>query len=111
MGGGSTFVDGVRRLFHRRSTTTTITTSVHSNGEPILNNLEKPIKISDSQEEGELTIIEDFDISGLKLIKVPKRVDFPFSSASYSMDSHKKVWFLHPFLTFYAFWLFDVAWS
>ncbi|KAK4719349.1 hypothetical protein R3W88_017687 [Solanum pinnatisectum] len=95
MGGGSTFVDGVRRLFHRRSsTTTTITTIVHTNAEPILNNLEKPIKISDSQyqqeEEGELIIIENFDISGLKFIRVPKRVDFPFSSASYQMDHHRK---------------------
>ncbi|KAL3366593.1 hypothetical protein AABB24_011342 [Solanum stoloniferum] len=95
MGGGSTFVDGVRRLFHRRSsTTTTITTIVHTNAEPILNNLEKSIKISDSQyqeeEEGELIVIEDFDISGLKFIRVPKRVDFPFSSASYQMDHHRK---------------------
>lgn len=101
MGGGSTFVDGVRRLFHRRSSTTTITTIVHSNAEPILNNLEKPIKIFDSQyqeeeEEEGRTIIEDFGISDLKLIRVPKRVDFPFSSASYPMDPHKKVSFLHP---------------
>lgn len=88
-------MDGVRRLFHRRSSTTTITTIVHTNAEPILNNLEKPIKISDSkyqeEEGGELTIIEDFDISGLKFIRVPKRVDFPFSSASYQMDHHRKV--------------------
>ncbi|MCD7452153.1 Mitogen-activated protein kinase 9 [Datura stramonium] len=92
MGGGSTFVDGVRRWFQRRSSTTT-TTIVHGNADSILNNLEKPIKISDShyqQGEEELTIIEDFDISGLKLIKVPKRVDFPFSSAPYSMEPHKK---------------------
>ncbi|KAK4375520.1 hypothetical protein RND71_006197 [Anisodus tanguticus] len=85
MGGGSTFVDGVRRWFQRRSTTTTI---VHTNAQPILNNNpSKPIKISVShyqEREEELRIIEDFDISGLKLIKVPKRVDFPL------MDPHKK---------------------
>ncbi|MCD9639333.1 Mitogen-activated protein kinase 8 [Datura stramonium] len=51
----------------------TTTTIVHGNADSILNNLEKPIKISDShyqQGEEELTIIEDFDISGL-LIKSP----------------------------------------
>jgi mitogen-activated protein kinase 1/3 len=39
-------------------------------------------------EEQELTVIEDFDISGLQLIRVPKRIHFP---PGFTMDPHKKV--------------------
>lgn len=62
--------------------------------EPILNNLVNPIKILDKEakDSQKLIIIEDFDIFGLNLIKVPKKVDFPFSFASnYHMDPYKKV--------------------
>ncbi|KAJ8550880.1 hypothetical protein K7X08_000250 [Anisodus acutangulus] len=72
MGGSGTFVDGVLRWFHRR----------HNNENSILNiDLHKPHNL---QEEEELTITEDFDITGLKLIKVPKRLNFP------TMDPIKK---------------------
>ncbi|KAK4359421.1 hypothetical protein RND71_021650 [Anisodus tanguticus] len=72
MGGSGTFVDGVLRWFHRR----------HNNENSILNiDLHKPHNL---QEEEELTITEDIDITGLKLIKVPKRLNFP------TMDPIKK---------------------
>ncbi|XP_057770496.1 mitogen-activated protein kinase 9-like isoform X1 [Salvia miltiorrhiza] len=73
--GGGTFVDGVRRWFQRRPNTT-------SN---ISNNELQPHAVLT---ERALSIVDDFDISGLKLIKVPKRLDFPFSNPA--MDSHKK---------------------
>ncbi|KAH6763439.1 MAP kinase 9 [Perilla frutescens var. hirtella] len=78
--GGGTFVDGVRRWFQRRST------SVANNTSNISNNEQQPHAVL-TESQHALSIVEDFDISGLKLIKVPKRVNFPLSN---SMDSHKK---------------------
>lgn len=78
--GGGTFVDGVRRLFQRRSTS--VANNISSNHEQ----QQQPHAVL--TEQTDLTIVEDFDISGLKLIKVPKRINFPFSNPS--MDSHKK---------------------
>lgn len=71
MGGSGTFVDGVLRWFHRR----------HINEDAILTH---PHNL---QTQDEFTIPEDFDITGLKLIKVPKRFNFPIPS---SMDPIKK---------------------
>ncbi|CAN4115447.1 unnamed protein product [Withania somnifera] len=71
MGGSGTFVDGVLRWFHRR----------HTNEDAILTH---PHNL---QTQEEITISEDFDITGLKLIKVPKRFNFPIPS---SMDPLKK---------------------
>ncbi|KAG8388020.1 hypothetical protein BUALT_Bualt02G0081800 [Buddleja alternifolia] len=83
--GGGTFVDGVRRWFQRRpsSVTSTSSSSIITNPHPILTN-----KQQQQEEDGLTTIIEDFDFSGLKLIKVPKRDFLPVSASS--MDSHKK---------------------
>ncbi|KAG6411122.1 hypothetical protein SASPL_129196 [Salvia splendens] len=73
--GGGTFVDGVRRWFQRRPIT---------NPNPNISNDDHQPHAS----QDPLPIVQDFDISGLKLIKVPKRLDFPLSNPA--MDSHKK---------------------
>lgn len=79
MGGSGTFVDGVLRWFHRRHTNEdAILTQPHNSGDTHLQGKQE-----------EFTITEDFDITGLKLIKVPKRFDLPISSSS--MDPVKKV--------------------
>ncbi|KAL2465129.1 Mitogen-activated protein kinase 9 [Abeliophyllum distichum] len=84
--GGGTFVDGVRRWFQRRVTSTTSTINNNSSN---VKNQNEVVKSFQDKEEG-LGIVEDFDFSGLKVIKVPKRVYFLFSNSSYSMDPHKK---------------------
>ncbi|KAL2234416.1 mitogen-activated protein kinase 9 [Sesamum indicum] len=82
--GGGTFVDGVRRWFQRRSSfvSSNISNSNEQNPDAVLR------EIQEQEEEDGLKIVEDFDISGLKLIKVPKRVYFPVSTST--MDPHKK---------------------
>ncbi|KAK4410824.1 Mitogen-activated protein kinase [Sesamum angolense] len=67
--GGGTFVDGVRRWFQRRSSfvSSNISNSNEQNPDAVLR------EIQEQEEEDGLKIVEDFDISGLKLIKVPKR--------------------------------------
>ncbi|XAR63953.1 Mitogen-activated protein kinase [Bertholletia excelsa] len=83
--GSGTFVDGVRRWFQRRSSTSSSSSSssvfVHNTGQSNskLNN------INESQEDG-LNVVGVLDFSAVKLVKVPKRVDFPLAS----MDPHKK---------------------
>ncbi|KAJ6687339.1 MITOGEN-ACTIVATED PROTEIN KINASE [Salix koriyanagi] len=90
MGGSGTLVDGVRRWFQRRanynnhnhnndindnSNKTTSSSNVSSSGCPQSSvNLKEGIK---GTEEEQLTVIEDFDISDLKLLRVPKRIHFP----------------------------------
>lgn len=89
--GSGTFVDGVRRWFQRRSSPS----PSPSQPQPlVLNNKTSTtnvLTITDFQAKSstaqDLTIVEDFDISGLNLIRVPKRIDFPSSS----MDPNKKV--------------------
>ncbi|XP_059286265.1 mitogen-activated protein kinase 9-like [Lycium ferocissimum] len=76
MGGSGTFVDGVLRWFHRRHNNNN-----NNNDDSILTiDLHK----TNNLQEEEFTITEDFDITGLNLIKVPKRIDFP------TMDPIKK---------------------
>ncbi|KAA8542809.1 hypothetical protein F0562_023961 [Nyssa sinensis] len=96
--GGGTFVDGVRRWFQRRSSVTVV--NVHHNNNKLNGTSDGHVFVSDfnaqsstlqhhqqrEEEKEELTIIENFDLSGLKLIKVPKRIDFPITA----MDPHKK---------------------
>lgn len=90
MGSNKTFVDGVRRLFQRRSTSSSSSSSVNDNNNNsndqknthlTINNLGP--KLIEKEEEQGLKIVEDFDFSGLSVIKVPKRVTLV-------MDSHKK---------------------
>ncbi|KAL9372373.1 hypothetical protein Peur_034617 [Populus x canadensis] len=79
MGGSGTLVNGVRRWFQRRSNNN------NSSGIP-----QSSVKVKEEigeTEEQELTVIEDFDISGLQLIRVPKRIHFP---PGFTMDPHKK---------------------
>lgn len=83
MGGSGTFVDGVLRWFHRRPINEDNAFLTHPNNLQIA--------------EDEVTITEDFDITGLKHIKVPKRLHFPIRS---SMDPLKKVYSFFGDLTF-----------
>ncbi|KAL2462833.1 Mitogen-activated protein kinase 15 [Forsythia ovata] len=84
MGGGN-FVDGFRRLFQRRSSTLAPSNSVIDHNEKH----QHSVLTSFQEKEEGLVITEDFDFSGLKLIKVPNRFNFPVSTSS-SMDPHKK---------------------
>ncbi|GFZ12283.1 MAP kinase 9 [Actinidia rufa] len=91
MGSGN-FVDGVRRWFQRRSSSSSTSSSTvfanNSTGiDSKFSNNESQVSVSGfGEEEEDLKVIEDFDISGLNLIKVPKRVKFPPTA----MDPHKK---------------------
>lgn len=109
--GSNTFVDGVRRLFQRRSSSSSSSLVVtHNSTDNNHNNRNQSngknthLAVNDSEpksttiiekEEEELKIVEDFDLSGLNLIKVPKRI-------SLVMDPHKKVPSLTPFLVFHT---------
>ena len=88
MGSNKTFVDGVRRLFQRRSTSSSSSVNDNTNDQKNTHLTVSNIgpKIVETEEEG-LKITEDFDFSGLSVIKVPKRVTLV-------MDPHKKVCFL-----------------
>lgn len=102
--GGGTFVDGVRRWFHRKGAPISSSSSVSSTSNE--KNL-TPFEFGkeEDQEQHQFTVETDFDLSGLKLVKVPKRVNFPFPSSSYSaMDHHKKV---SRFLPLFFLFLFD----
>ncbi|KAI7985164.1 Mitogen-activated protein kinase 15 [Camellia lanceoleosa] len=88
--GSGTFVDGVRRWFQRRPS------SLQPNNTQNLNN-SQPL-VSEFQGEDHLNVVEDFDFSGLKIIKVPKRINFHPTS----MDPHKKTTLDTEFFTEYG---------
>ena len=87
MGSGATLVDGVRRWFQRRTSTTSSSKPINNpNPNPNRNSNNHDYNDSDlsaqsstglqKEEEDDLLqfqVEEDFDISGLKLIRVPKR--------------------------------------
>lgn len=77
--GSGTFVDGVLRWFHNHN---------HNRRSAVDNavNLESEVPKSSSSSEV-VTIIQDFDLSLLKLIKVPKRIGLPSPSLP-TMDHH-----------------------
>ncbi|KAL3512187.1 hypothetical protein ACH5RR_024904 [Cinchona calisaya] len=82
--GGGTFVDGVRRLFQRRGSSSSLTSTSNTNTDE--NHL-IPFDQNTKKERGQnLRIQQDFDLSGLEVIKVPKRINFLVSS----MDPNKK---------------------
>lgn len=100
MGGSGTLVDGVRRWFQRHNFTNNNSNNTSSNNHNKHNsNSNKKSdhgsssSVSESsnnqQEEGQLQIVEDFDFSGLKLIRVPKRNHLPIGP----MEAIKKVYF------------------
>ncbi|XP_075516814.1 mitogen-activated protein kinase 9-like [Primulina tabacum] len=101
MGGGGAFVDGIRNLFQRRSS------FVSSHSSSKIGNYERnphTVAPNDSlekqkQEEG-INAIQEFDISGLDRIKVPKRVYFPIPSSP--MDPQKKTALEKDFFTEYG---------
>ncbi|KAL2539418.1 Mitogen-activated protein kinase 15 [Abeliophyllum distichum] len=97
MGGGN-FVDGFRRLFQRRSSTLATSNSVIDHNEKD----QHAVLTSFQEKEEGLVITEDFDFSGLKLIKVPNRFNFPVSTYSSSMDPHKKSALEKEFFTEYG---------
>ncbi|KAJ0047927.1 hypothetical protein Pint_17020 [Pistacia integerrima] len=79
MGGSGTLVDGVRRWFQRHT--------FHSNNNNLDNHAVNKSQSQSQEQQGPLTIVEDFDFAGLKPIRVPKRNHLPIS---YSMDPQKK---------------------
>lgn len=86
MGRGGTFANGVRRLFNRCSSLSSSSPSE----EEVITEEEK------EEHREEIRVVFDSDISCLKLIRVPTRVDF----VPIPMDPHKKVipfWMLVPF--------------
>ncbi|XP_028805455.1 mitogen-activated protein kinase 9 [Neltuma alba] len=109
MGGGTTLVDGIRRLFQRRPSSAIKSSDeepshIHNyhnadriasgnHNHKFVRNLRAQLATLPKQEreEGEgaedgLTIEDDFDISGLRRIKVPTRAYFKVAS----MDPSKK---------------------
>ena len=107
-------MDGIRRLFQRRPSSAIKSSSdddrinlSYYNGDrnstadsshSFVRDLRAqlatiPNQDADDPEEDALKIQDDFDLSGLKLIKVPTRAHFraAAASSSSSMDSHKKV--------------------
>ncbi|KAF5730317.1 hypothetical protein HS088_TW20G00690 [Tripterygium wilfordii] len=95
--GTGTLVDGVRRWFQRHhfinsnnNSTSNNTTIINHNGDGVLADLtarssKSAVQKGEQEEEKELAVIEDFDLSGLNLIRVPKRSTLPLI-----MDSQKK---------------------
>lgn len=111
--GNGTLVDGVRRWFQRRTATTTtglISSGNNSKLDDSNNNSSSNDRqvsvisefnanqINHQQQQGELHIEFDFDLSGLKPIQVPKRAHI--SRFPLPMDPHKKV--LH--FVLFLFW-------
>ncbi|XP_059645370.1 mitogen-activated protein kinase 9-like isoform X2 [Cornus florida] len=105
--GSGTFVDGVRRWFQRRSSSSVpvVNSNDHKNSKlkshVFVTDLEAQSSSLEHQQQldkDDLTVIEDFDISGLNLIRVPKRIDFPLTS----MDPHKKSTMDSEFFTEYG---------
>ena len=106
MGGGGTLVDGIRRLFQRRVSSSAAVTQSDKDDNGVDHNAENDHKLAavrdlraqlsaipkQGREEGEEghTSVVDFDISSLKLIRVPTRS----CSTVAPMDPHKKVPFL-----------------
>ncbi|XVF53800.1 hypothetical protein PTKIN_Ptkin05aG0127900 [Pterospermum kingtungense] len=87
MGGSGTLVDGVRRWFQRRHFITSSSSSNNNNNNSTLDHHDHSvIPTQKEQQQEEKLIVEDFDFSSLKPIKVPKRNFFLIST----MDSHKK---------------------
>lgn len=101
--GSGTFVDGVRRWFQRRNTSASSSSASNNfvngadtdlSGHPQSSATsvhERGRKEEGGELENQLTVIEDFDFSGLKHIRVPKRsTHFAFGSTT-TIGPPKKV--------------------
>lgn len=106
MGGSGTLVDGVRRWFQRRTSVLLDSSNSkhqHNDSHVFLTELHADSSTlptqKQQQQQQEINIIDDFDLSGLKLIKVPQRTAV-FRIAS--MDSHKKGMLETEFFTEYG---------
>ncbi|XP_022725669.1 mitogen-activated protein kinase 9-like isoform X2 [Durio zibethinus] len=93
MGGSGTLVDGVRRWFQRRPFITSSSSNNNNNNQNnnvIVDHHDRStstLTLTQKQQQGEEElIVQDFDFSSLRLVKVPKR-NYPLIA---SMDSHKK---------------------
>ncbi|XP_072983880.1 mitogen-activated protein kinase 9-like isoform X3 [Typha latifolia] len=94
--GGGTLVDGVRRWFQRRTTDsrTSAASSTTLIGDRDPEELE-PDEEEEESREDQLLIVEDLDLVGLRLIRVPKRKMAP-------IDAHKKSMLDNEFFTEYG---------
>ncbi|KMT11113.1 hypothetical protein BVRB_5g111950 [Beta vulgaris subsp. vulgaris] len=108
MGGSGTLVDGVRRWFQRRklddaniSSSNNSSSNSSSSSTKIRGQVSVIPELNAQQEEkGDLIIETDFDISGLKLIRVPKRAHI--SRFPPPMDPQKKNAVENEFFTEYG---------
>ncbi|KAK7370095.1 hypothetical protein VNO80_12150 [Phaseolus coccineus] len=83
MGGGGTLVEGIRRLFQRRASTSAENHNNANNSRVYVRDLRAQLP---SIPNHDLLVDPDFDFSTLKPIKVPAQIPFRPSS----MDHHKK---------------------
>ena len=105
MGGGGTLVEGIRRLFQRRASTSAETHNNANNSRVHVRDLRAQLSSIPSHD---LLVDPDFDFSTLKPIKVPAQIPFRPSS----MDHHKKVlFFIAPSPLFSYCHLFSRAFS
>ncbi|XVE63985.1 hypothetical protein DITRI_Ditri07aG0064500 [Diplodiscus trichospermus] len=86
MGGSGTLVDGVRRWFQRRHFTSSSSSNNNNNSNLDQHDHSTSVLTLTHKQQQQDLIVQDFDFSSLKLIKVPKRNYFLISS----MDSQKK---------------------
>ncbi|KAF2309096.1 hypothetical protein GH714_000441 [Hevea brasiliensis] len=93
--GSGTLMDFVRRWFHRRNTSSSSSSSSDTiiSGHPqssATSVRERRRNEGGGEQENPLTVIEDFDLSGLKHVTVPQQIThFAFGSTT-TMDAHKK---------------------
>uniref|UniRef100_A0A7N0UUU7 mitogen-activated protein kinase n=1 Tax=Kalanchoe fedtschenkoi TaxID=63787 RepID=A0A7N0UUU7_KALFE len=87
MGGSGALVDGVRRWFQRRTSVTSSSSNYYSNNSHSESRGETS-SVSQDRVGDDLRLVVDFDLSGLKDIRVPSRIAFPIAPTH--MDSHKK---------------------
>uniref|UniRef100_A0A7N0V4B2 mitogen-activated protein kinase n=1 Tax=Kalanchoe fedtschenkoi TaxID=63787 RepID=A0A7N0V4B2_KALFE len=82
MGGSGALVDGVRRWFQRRPSVTGSSNNYNNS------QTELRAETSSASQDRLLRVVDDFDLSGLKDIRVPDRIAFRIAPPL--MDSHKK---------------------
>ncbi|XP_068644013.1 mitogen-activated protein kinase 9-like [Aristolochia californica] len=95
MGGGA-LVDGVRRWFQRRSTKPSHSFLTDSAKQPADPSRTEGFLEDQNENENDLHVSEDFQISGLKFIRVPKRTRMA------GAESHKKNMLDKEFFTEYG---------